>query len=57
MPLLRCVDCWYNPTVFFMKTGLLVKIVPEQPFRDKSTHDTEFRVFFFGKIAVGVVAV
>ena len=40
-----------------MKTGHSAENVPEHPFRGKSTHNTEFRVFFSGKIAVGVVAV
>jgi hypothetical protein len=40
-----------------MKTSRLAEIVPKHPFRGKSTHNAEFRVFFSGKIAVGVVAV
>lgn len=56
MPLLHCVDCWYNPAVFFRENW---------PFGQNrsgirfGTIHTRYRIqgVFFGKIAVGVVAV
>lgn len=57
----RGFNC-YNSKVFLIENRRWVKpaadlSVPEHSFWGKSSHGTEFRVFFSGKIAVGAVAV